>query len=140
MVHLTKLAVGIRDIEHLRQMQAERLRSDPPLRHRTRAFPRRREEILQGGSLYWVIAGATLVRQRLLDIVEDQWSDGSACTALILDPALVQVAARPTKPFQGWRYLAADDAPVDLDELPPAIGEGDLPPALRSALRSLCLL
>ncbi|MBN8872922.1 MAG: DUF1489 domain-containing protein [Rhodospirillales bacterium] len=140
MVHLTKLAVGIRDIDHLRSVQADRLRSDPPLRHRTRSFPRRREEILQGGSLYWVIAGATLVRQRLLDIVEDQWSDGSACTALILDPTLVQVAARPTKPFQGWRYLAADDAPLDLDELPPALGEGDLPPALRTALRSLCLL
>ena len=51
MLHLTKLAVGVRDIEHLRDLQAERAASNPPLRHRTRMFPRRHQEVLDGGSM-----------------------------------------------------------------------------------------
>ncbi|HSU04799.1 MAG TPA: DUF1489 family protein, partial [Acetobacteraceae bacterium] len=70
----------------------------------------------------------------------DCWSDGSACTALVLGADLVSVAGRPTKPFQGWRYLAADAAPPDLVEGPAAAGESDLPPRLRRELRELCLL
>lgn len=140
MLHMTKLAVGVRDIDHLREIQSERALANPPLRHRTRNFPRRHAEILDGGSIYWVVSGATLVRQRILDIVEDRWDDGSACTGLVLDPDLIAVEGRPTKPFQGWRYLSAADAPSDLTELPEAAGERFLPPALRRELRALCLL
>ena len=140
MLHMIKLAVGVRDIEHLRELQAERTERNPPLRHRTRNCPRRRDEILDGGSIYWVVSGAMLVRQRILDIIEDRWEDASACTGLILDPALVPLAGRPTKPFQGWRYLPPDDAPPDLTAGPPARGEAALPPALRQELRALCLL
>jgi hypothetical protein len=140
MLHITKLAVGVRDIDHLRELQAERAQRNPPLRHRTRNFPRRRDEVLDGGSMYWVIGGATLVRQRLVDIIEDEWEDKSACAGLILDPHLVPLAGRPTKPFQGWRYLRADDAPLDLAIARPARGESALPPALRRELRALCLL
>lgn len=140
MLHLTKLAVGVRDIDHLRELQTERAQRSPPLRHRTRNFPRRRDEVLDGGSMYWVIAGATLVRQRLVDIIEDEWDDKSACAGLILDPKLIAVSGRPTKPFQGWRYLRADDAPPDLVMTRPARGEAALPPALKRELRALCLL
>jgi hypothetical protein len=138
MVHLMKLAVGIRDIAHLREVQARRMTADPPLRHQTRNAPRRKDEILDGGSLYWVIAGALLVRQAVLDITEEQWDDGSRCAGLVLDPALVQVEGRPVRAFQGWRYLATEDAPPDLtaaDFAPDAI-----PPALRQKLRELCLI
>lgn len=140
MLHLTKLAVGVRDIDHLRELQAERAACSPPLRHRTRNFPRRREDVLDGGSMYWVVNGAMLVRQCILDITEDRWDDGSACAGLILDPQLVPLAGRPAKPFQGWRYLPAEDAPPDLVTAPPARGEAALPPALRQELRALCLL
>ena len=140
MLHLTKLAVGVRDIGHLREIQADRLAREPPLRHRTRNFPRRAAEVREGGSIYWVIAGAMIVRQRILDIVEERWDDGSACTGLVLDPALVPVCARLVKPFQGWRYLAPNDAPADLTASPEAKGESRLPPALRRDLRELCLL
>ena len=140
MLHLTKLAVGVRDIEHLRELQTERALTSPPLRHRTRNFPRRREEVLDGGSMYWVVSGTMLVRQRILDVTEDTWSDNTPCTALVLDPHLIPLEGRPTKPFQGWRYLRADDAPADLALGPPARGESALPPALRRELRALCLL
>lgn len=138
MVHMLKLAVGIRDIAHLRQVQAIRLATRPPLRHQTRNAPRRAAALTNGGSIYWVIAGTLLARQRILDIVDDQWDDASRCTGLVLDPALVQVEGRPVKAFQGWRYLEDADAPPDLDArdmLP-----GAMPPALRNELRSLCLI
>lgn len=140
MLHLTKLAVGVRDVAHLRDLQAERAIRNPPLRHRTRNFPRRAAEVTAGGSIYWVIAGSLLARQRVLDIVEDHWNDGSTCAALVLDPELILLSGRPTKPFQGWRYLAASDAPPDLAAAPLAKGEAALPPAMRRELRALCLL
>lgn len=140
MLHLTKLAVGVRDIAHLRDVQSERATASPPLRHRTRNFPRRAAEITGGGSMYWVVAGVLRVRQRVVDIIEDAWDDGSACTGLILDPALVPVAARPVKPFQGWRYLQAADAPEDLTDAALHGGAEELPAALLRELRALCLI
>ncbi|MDE2199754.1 MAG: DUF1489 domain-containing protein [Rhodospirillales bacterium] len=140
MLHLTKLAVGIRDIAHLREVQAARAASDPPLRHRTRNFPRRAAEIIEGGSMYWVVAGAMLVRQRIADIIEDRWDDGSACAGLVLDPTLVPLAGRPTRPFQGWRYLEAAAAPPDLAAVKAAAGADDMPDALKRELRALGLL
>ncbi len=140
MLHLTKLAVGIEDIGHLRSVQSRRAKADPPLRHRTRNFPRRADEIVAGGSIYWVVGGAMIVRQRVVAIERDRLEDGSACAALVLDPELVPLIGRATKPFQGWRYLTAEQAPSDLRATPPAKGETTLPPGMREELRSLGLL
>jgi len=140
MLHLTKLAVGVRDIDHLRELHAERLRDNPPLRHRTRNFPRRRESVLDGGSMYWVIAGTMLARQRIVDIIEDQRADLTACASLILDPDIVPLVGRPTRAFQGWRYLDPDDAPADMVAIGAILGLDSLPAALRHELRALCLL
>ena len=138
MVNLMKLAVGIRDIAQLREVQATRAATRPPLRHKTRNTPRRSTEIVDGGSIYWVVAGTLLVRQLVLHIIEDRWDDDTRCAGLVLDAALVQVEGRPVKAFQGWRYLEASDAPPDLDasDLSPQA----MPPALRNELRSLCLI
>ena len=138
MLHLLKLSVGVRDVAHLRALQALRATAAPPLRHQTRMAPRRRDELLDGGSIYWVIGGYIQVRQRLLDIIEDRWDDGTACAGLVLDQGLVPVAARPIKPFQGWRYLDAEAAPQDITQDIPA--SDDLPPAPKAALREACLI
>ena len=140
MLHLTKLAVGVRDIDHIRALQAERAKTSPPLRHRTRNTPRRTEEVLDGGSIYWVINGSMLARQRIIDIIEDRRDDDTPCTGLVLDPAIVPLVGRPTKPFQGWRYLRPDDAPADLPTVTAGTGLDALPPRLRQELRALCLL
>ncbi len=138
---MMKLAVGIRDIAHLREVQAGRLAANGTLRHLTRSFPRRAADILDGGSMYWVIAGAMVVRQRIPDIAEAAYEDGSACAAIHLEPALVPVAGRPTRPFQGWRYLAADAAPPDLAAGSDNVhGLDRLPEALRRELQELGLL
>jgi hypothetical protein len=94
MLHLTKLAVGIRDLQHLRSAQAERLAREKRLRHRTRNFPRRADEILSGGSMFWVIGGFTLARQPLLDIVEERWPDR---------PMRHQIGT-PRRRFAAWRH------------------------------------
>jgi hypothetical protein len=139
--HLIKLSVGPRDVHQLRALQASRLENDPPLRYRTRSMPRRAAEILSfGGSIYWVVAGFVQVRQRLLDIREAKWEDGTACAALILDPDLVPVEARPQKPFQGWRYLPPEAAPPDIRPGTEARGVEALPARLRQELRELGLL
>lgn len=140
MLHLTKLAVGVRDIAHLAQIQAARAAIEPPLRHRTRSYPRRVAELLDGGSIYWVVAGAMLVRQRLIDIRADHWEDGSACAGLLLDPTLVPVAGRVTRPFQGWRYLTAEAAPEDISAMAAAEGAEAMPAALLRQLQALGLI
>jgi hypothetical protein len=140
MLHIAKLAVGVSDIDHLRALQAERRRAGGVLRHRTRMAPRRAPEVLDGGSIYWVISGSMLARQLIVDITDDVRDDKTPCTALILDPAVVQLVGRPTRPFQGWRYLDPEEAPPDMPDIGAIIGLDVLPAALRQELRALCLL
>ncbi len=141
MLHLIKLSVGPKDVAALVALQKERLRSDPPLRAWTRMFPKRIDEITDGGSIYWVIGGFVRVRQRILGLREEQWDDETPCAALLLDPALVPVEARPVKAFQGWRYLKPEEAPPDVaTDRPAALGLESLPPKLRRDLAELCLI
>ncbi len=140
MIHLIKLAVGVRDVEHLAEIQQRRAGQNPPLRHQTRNMPKRAAEIVAGGSIYWVINRAVVVRQRVTDIIADTWDDGSRCAGIVLDPVLVRVAARSMKPFQGWRYLTPADAPPDIGAAGAVSGVDDLPEPLRLALTHLALL
>ncbi|MGG5810181.1 DUF1489 family protein [Falsiroseomonas sp. CW058] len=141
MLHLIKLCVGVKEVAELAEWQARRVRTDPPLRHQTRMMPKRGAELLEGGSLYWVIGGFVRVRQRLLDVREDSWDDGTTCAGLVLDPELVLVEPRPQKPFQGWRYLDPAAAPPDVPRGgAAATGLEALPPALRRELQALCLI
>ena len=138
MIHLIKLAVGVRDIAHLQELQAVRDAREPPLRHRTRNKPKRAAELCAGGSIYWVINRVVQARQRVTAILDDQWEDASPCAGLVLHPTLIRVAPRSMKPFQGWRYLNPADAPPDLGD---TTASGDtLPEDLRLALARLALL
>lgn len=144
-VHLVKLCVGCESVEDLASWQSERLKQmkaekqKPELFHRTFMMPKRREELLEGGSIYWVIKGVIQARQRLLDLREGRKPDGTPCTLLIIDRALVHVRPTPRRAFQGWRYLTAEDAPTDI-----AAGQrGDvdaMPAKMRRELAELGLL
>jgi hypothetical protein len=143
-VHLVKLCVGVDSALDLAAWQAERLRQlaaagkTPELRHRTRQMPRRKNEILDGGSLYWVVKGFVLVRQRILDLRADTKDDGTPCCGIVLDPELVGTRPHPRRAFQGWRYLEALDAPPDVSALENA--DEDMPPEMREELRELRLI
>jgi hypothetical protein len=128
----------VRSIAHLQALQTARAEQSPPLRHFTRNFPKRADELTNGGSIYWVIGGAVLVRQRVLAVERATESDGSPCAALVLDPALVPVEARPMRAFQGWRYLAPEDAPADLGAQ--STGAEAMPEEVRRQLAALGLL
>jgi hypothetical protein len=140
LINLIKLAVGVRDVAHLAEIQAARAIANPPLRHHTRNFPKRAKELCAGGSIYWVINRAVQARQFVRDVIEDRWDDGSRCAGLVLDPALIRVTARAVKPFQGWRYLTPLDAPADLDDAGNVSGIDELPDGVRLALTHLALL
>lgn len=144
-LHLIKLCVGCDSIEELADWQADRLaqlrksRQKPELFHRTFQMPKRRDELLAGGSLYWVIKGIVQVRQPLVDLRDGTRDDGTPCALLILHKDLVPVRPVPRRPFQGWRYLTADDAPADLTGgRSDAIAE--MPHKLRKDLADLGLL
>src|SRR4051794_39630333 len=119
-LHLLKLCVGaesVRDLEEwIDERLSERARRGEPIEHVhvTRMMPKRRDELLAGGSLYWVIKGQIAARQRLRDVVPFTDEDGIGRCRLVLDPEVSQVLPRPFRPFQGWRYLAAKDAPGDV--------------------------
>jgi hypothetical protein len=98
-------------------------------------WPKREAELLDGGSVFWAIKGVILCRQRILRLDEVRGGDGIPRCALILDPALVRVTPTPRRPFQGWRYLPAKDAPRDLGDW--HAGEEDLPPRLSMALAEM---
>lgn len=140
---LLKLCVGAESVASLAAWQTSRAaerrsrgeRACPV--HVTRMWPRRAEELLDGGSLYWVIKGLVSVRQRIVDLEEVRNAEGIRHCAIVLDPELVRVAARPCRPFQGWRYLPAGDAPADILSGP--AGVEDLPVELETALSALGL-
>jgi hypothetical protein len=143
-VHLVKLCVGVDTVAELHAWQIERLRDlrrqrkVPELCHRTMQTPRRRDEVLEGGSLYWVIRGVILVRQRILDLRPDVKDNGIACCGILLDSTLVATRAQGRRAFQGWRYLEAADAPQDLREFDAT--DDDMPPGMREELRELRLI
>jgi len=102
-------------------------------------MPKRTEELLDGGSLYWVIKGVVQARQKLVGFDEGHKEDGSPCCLLLLDPNIVPVRPVPRRAFQGWRYLDADSAPPDLG----SSSRGDiteLPPHMRRELAALGLI
>lgn len=142
-VHIVKLCVGVDsvdDLEHwIEHRQHQRALSGEPAEqiHTTRMTPKRREEILDGGSLYWVIKGMIVARQSIIDLRQVVSEDGISRCQIVMAPELVRTESQPKRPFQGWRYLKAQDAPRDLD---PLAGGDDLPESFRRELADLGLL
>ncbi|OXT00159.1 lysophospholipase [Notoacmeibacter marinus] len=117
-LHLIKLCVGVENIADLQRSIDRRIASGKggahDYIHATRMMPKRAEEILDGGSLYWVIKGSIQVRQRILELRSLSGADGLKRCGIVLEPLLHPVRPVPRRVFQGWRYLLADDAPPDL--------------------------
>jgi len=140
-LHLIKLAVGVRDLDHLAELQDRRAvtaggRTRIPVY--TRRLPKRGDELLAGGSIYWVIKGSVLVRQPILAIDTDTDEEGESYCTLHIASDRVQTVPTAHRPFQGWRYLTAEAAPQDLSAVG---GAGDEMPAdMAAELRALGLL
>lgn len=136
-VNLVKLSVGTESVDSLMAWQAMR-RAELPEglpRHVTRMWPKREAELLNGGSIFWVIKGLIQCRQRILRLDELVGEDGIRRCAIVLDPEIRRTHTAQKRPFQGWRYLKPEDSPADL----PAgkTQEDPLPPELSQALAEI---
>ena len=142
-LNLLKMCVGIDHVSELERLQAARLAEarrqgrEPRLVHRTRHTPRRAAEILDGGSLYWIIKRFVRVRQPIVAIERVVDGDGVRRCDLVLGHEWVRTEPQPRRPHQGWRYLEAADTPPDLASNDPS---HELPPELADNLRELGLL
>lgn len=143
-LHLIKLSVGATSIEDLRGWIAERVKQAkakglPPRHvHVTRMTPKRDAELLDGGSIYWVIKGEIVAREKILAIEPFRDKDGIGRCRLVMEPKLIAVSPRPMRPFQGWRYLDAKSAPPDLGKAAASVAA--MPEPMRRELRELGLL
>jgi hypothetical protein len=143
-LHLIKLCVGcdsVADLEDwIKQKLKERKRRGQKTEHihTTRMLPKRAAELIEGGSLYWVIRGQISCRERILDIRTTSGKDGIKRCQVVLDGKVKLVEPRPRAAFQGWRYLEDKDAPRDLARAAP--GAARMPEAMRRELQELGLL
>jgi hypothetical protein len=139
-IHILKLCVGADGVEDLVQWQIGQIKRAKKEKRKivapvcgTRMWPKRVEDVLAGGSLYWVIKGVISVRQRIVAIDDVTDDHGERC-GLYLDAHLQRTVPQPRRAFQGWRYLEPKDAPADLTA---AQGGADLPEHLRRQLVEL---
>jgi len=139
-LNLIKLSVGTDNVEGLVAWQATRRAqgADKQPRHVTRMWPKRATELLEGGSIYWVIQGVLQCRQRIVRLDEVIGQDGIRRCGIVLDPEIVRTGTVQKRPFQGWRYLPGTEAPPDL--VAPRRGEDALPPSLSAALADIGVL
>ncbi|MFK7746251.1 MAG: DUF1489 family protein [Roseobacter sp.] len=139
-VNLIKLSVGTENIEDLAAWQATKRAQAPDgyPRHVTRMWPKRESEILQGGSIYWVIKGVIQCRQKVMRLDEYIGQDGIRRCAIVLDNEIIRTQTSLKRPFQGWRYLPVADAPPDLPKGRAA--EEPLPVELNRALAEIGVL
>lgn len=136
-LNLIKLCVGAKEVEDLESWIADCRAGRDTLDHVTRMFPRRKDEIVPGGSLFWVIRGLVLCRQPIADLEAVTGSDGIERCRIVFKPQVILVRPTPRRAFQGWRYLEAADAPVDL---PKRAGGKGLSEKMRRELAELGLL
>ncbi len=143
-LHLIKLCVGCDSVADLEEWIAEKLkerrrrRQKPEHIHTTRMLPKRAEELVDGGSLYWVIRGQISCRERILGIRSTTGKDGIKRCQVVLDGKVVLVEPRPRAAFQGWRYLENKEVPRDLARAAP--GAARMPEQMRRELQELGLL
>lgn len=143
-LHLVKLSVGSTSVKDHRDWVNDRVREAKAkglpayYTHVTRMTPKREAELLDGGSMYWVIRGEIAARQKLVGLERFRDRDGIGRCRLVMQPKLITVSPRPMRPFQGWRYLDDKSAPPDLGSAAASIE--NMPEPMRRELRELGLL
>jgi hypothetical protein len=132
-LNISKVAVGCASIETLARRQALRA-SGGVVPLVTRFRPKRADELI-GGSVFWIVKHRIRARQKILSF---SLRESDRRTVIGLEPELVPVRTVVRRAHQGWRYLEAEDAPLDLsgDE----DGLAELPPQLTARLSALALI
>ena len=142
-VHLIKIAAGV---QHLDQLQTRLLSygyddpdHGPVTPVPTRNTPKRADELLDGGSIYWIIKGKIAARTPFIDIYGEETPEGKKVCRLCVSSTVIPTIPVPKRGFQGWRYFPAADAP---DDMP--VGSGgeinEISPEMAAELKELGLI
>ena len=137
-IHIIKLCVGVDSVEHLMELRKNnpRYRTLDYHYHITRFKPKKAEEILDGGSIYWVIKGFILARQRIIGFEDVQTDQGVKCM-IKMDKKVHLTESQPRRAFQGWRYFEENAAPKDVSQKTEV---AEMPMELKNDLKTLGLL
>ncbi len=143
-LHLLRVAAGVKSVDHLREVvERYTYHHDEyglvmPLTTRNR--PKRQEELLTGGSAYWIVKNVILARAPLIAFEEFQTGDGRMAINMLIKPEVILTEPRPKRGFQGWRYLKPEDAPIDLGVKGTGQSYDDMPVEMMTELKELGLL
>jgi hypothetical protein len=115
-INLIKINVGSTNVDDIRDWQLSNREKWPDKRprHITRMWPKRQIEILNGGSIFWVVKGYIMARQKIIGMEEFYRNDTIKCCALVFDNSIFETEIVKKRPFQGWRYLEKEQSPADL--------------------------
>lgn len=143
-LHLIKLCVGVDTVDQLAQSierrAMQKIADGKPVEmiHTSRMSPKRADEIIGAGSLYWVIKSRVQCRQEIIDLRNFADGQGISRCDIVMKPELILTAHQPKRPFQGWRYYKGEDVPRDLGEGEMAVN--DMPEEMRAELAGLGLI
>ena len=139
LVNLVKLCVGADRVDDIISRQTILDNDDKNVfqvkKHITRMWPKRSKELLNGGSLYWVIKGFVQARQKINGLEEIIGKDNIRRCAIVLESEIFLTTSVRKRPFQGWRYLNPIDTPPDLNKV--NLDEASLPNELAIALADI---
>ncbi len=142
-MHIIKLAVGSTGLDSIERFQSTRLieyGGQKATWISTRNRPKQEAEVLNGGSLYWVLKSKIICRQRIIGFEDKTDEEGKKYCHFILDPTLHATAPKPFRPFQGWRYFKDSDIPADLENGETITGFGEMPQDMIKDLQDMGLV
>lgn len=130
-LHIVKVAAGISSLESLKRVMAQYSYNDPdlgpimPMSSRNRP---QRTEVLDGGSVYWIIKGKIVARAAIIAVRDEERLDGRKGCQICVEPTVIPTVPYLKRGFQGWRYLKPEDAPADqiTGDSDAGIGSADL--------------
>ena len=144
-VNIVKLAVGIQSVEELALIQ-RRFLNQPTVQtskgfyHSTKLMPKKHDAIVESGSLYWVIKGVICARQKIVEIIKQEDSDGIKRCRIYLEDSIIKTTPIRKRPFQGWRYLKKNKTPADIIDPITGTFDDDIPLEVQRQLLEVGLL
>ena len=144
-INLMRPCVGIGSPEELYDFQkSHRIERDkdgtPYTFFTTRNTPKRAEELINGGSVFWITKSAMRMRQSIINVETLLDEDGKKFCKISTDPEIMLVVPKSQKAFQGWRYLPAEKSPNDLHPLDPHHAQNQPDEKMAKELAELGLL
>ena len=140
-LHILRTAVGIESLPQLYELQRH-FEHATPSGHKsvvmtTRKRPSRCAELLDGGSVYWIIRHRVLCRQAILHMEDRDEPGETPATIIYLSPQIIKVQPRNKRAIQGWRYLQGWDRPKDIGPYDPKSRDDDLPDDIARAIHDI---